>query len=225
MDTELAKFDENEYAARGQIGNVLLGQAVQLEVVDSSTFKAGEELLTAIKDKVRQIKPELDEPCEKANSLHKWLTGLRAKVLTPFSSAEAEVKKKLGDYQWQQQERKRKDDERIAAEAQRKAEEQRKAEIEEAKKRKDKEAVAELKAAPIVPEITKVSKVEVPEAENTSFRTDYDFEIVDASAIPRKYMAPDMIMIRRVVKALGKECLIPGIKIITRQVVTSRSAR
>lgn len=225
MDTDLAKFDENEYAARGQVGNVLMGQAMQLEVVDAATFKMGEELLTAIKDKVRQIKPELDEPCEKANSLHKWLTGLRAKVLAPFSSAEAEVKKKLGAYEWQQQEKKRKDDERIAAEAQKKAEEDRRREIEEAKRRKDKEAVAELKAAPIVPEITRVSKVEVPKAENTSFRTDYDFDVVDVNLIPRKYMVPDDVAIRRVVKALGKECSIPGIAIRAKQVVISRGAR
>ncbi len=225
MDTDLAKFDENEYNKRGEIGNALHGQAMQLEVVDADTFKVGEDLLTAIKDKVRQIKPELDEPCEKANSLHKWLTGLRAKVLTPFTAAENEVKRKLGAFQYQQAEKKRKDDERIAAEARKKAEADRQREIEEAKKRKDKEAVAELKAAPIVPEITKVSKVEVPEAQNTSFRTDYDFDIVDVNLIPRKFMVPDEVAIRRVVRALGKECQIPGIAIKTKQILTSRSVR
>jgi len=208
------------------VGLNLHKKAFALQIVDTVSYETGGELLAGIKAQINKIKPQLDEPCEKANQLHKWLTGLRWKVLNPFLNAESEVKRKLAAYQWKQEEKRRREDEKNRAKAQIEAEAKRKAEIEAAKKAKDKEALAELKAAPIVPEMTQLPKTpEPPKLEGTSFRTVWKFRIIDVNKIPRKHMVPNEQSIGQVVRALGKNAGIDGIEIYPEQIVSSRAGK
>lgn len=207
------------------VGNAYSQKAIELKVVDVASYEYGGQLLESIKSKINQIKPQLDEPCQKADQLHKWLTGLRSKVLSPFTSAESQVKQKLATYKWEQDEKRRKEEERNRLKAEQEAREKREAEIAAAKKAKDKETVAELKAAPIVPEIKPAKTPEPPKLEGTSFRTVWKFRVTDANKIPRKYMVPDEQAIGQVVRALGMNAGIDGIEIYREQVVTTRGGR
>ena len=56
-------------------------------------------------------------------------------------------------------------------------------------------------------------KDDAPKVDGISIRSAYSFEIVDESKLPREYLKPDEIKIRRVVTAMGNNIVIPGVKI------------
>ena len=58
-----------------------------------------------------------------------------------------------------------------------------------------------------------------------SERKDWDFEITDPELLPRKYLIPDEQKIRKVAKALGAECKIPGVRVFQKGVISVRSRR
>lgn len=93
---------------------------------------------------------------------------------------------------------------------------------EEKERAKQAEAAALRMAAETMP-AAPVVHAEQPKAAGISTRTDYDFEIEDASRIPSEYMIPDEKAIRRVVKALGARTNIPGIRVIEKQIMSARA--
>ncbi len=58
-----------------------------------------------------------------------------------------------------------------------------------------------------------------------SGRQEWDFEIADASRIPREYLMIDETKIRRVIKALGSEANIPGVRAFQKTVMSVRAKR
>ena len=87
--------------------------------------------------------------------------------------------------------------------------------------------VAKVESGYIKPE-TAISKMEAVEqvdkkvasdAGSVSFREEKDFEVVDISKVPAKYLLPNMVELRIAMKA-GLE--IPGCKYFTKQVITNR---
>ncbi len=206
-------------------GQELYQKAQALEVNTEEDLHLGDAILSAIKAKVSLWKPGLDKKCSEADGLHRFLTALRTKALAPFVSAEAEVKRKMGAFEFNRQEQVRKDNERAEAKARKEAQEKRDREIAEAKKNRDKEMVKELQAAPLpMPEIKTPPPAEPPKMANTSMRDGgYDYRIADESLLPRKYLMPNDSKIKGVVKALGKECDIPGIVVFPKPpIVVSR---
>lgn len=105
------------------------------------------------------------------------------------------------------------------AEAHRKArEEQDRAlrEAQEAHQTGDVEAVREA--------LVQSQAVEIAQADNVSVIASWDFEIVDVKLLPREYLIPDEKAIRGVVKSLGGEAAIPGVRVFTKDTVVRRGA-
>ena len=69
-------------------------------------------------------------------------------------------------------------------------------------------------AAPIVPE--------KPIAQGASLREVWDFEITNMDLIPRKFMVPDLTMIRRYCQNLKHQAEIPGVRIFSKKTISSR---
>jgi hypothetical protein len=57
-----------------------------------------------------------------------------------------------------------------------------------------------------------------------STRESWQFEIVDASLLPREYLVPDEKKIRQVVNAMKDRTAIPGVRVTRGEIVASRSA-
>lgn len=98
--------------------------------------------------------------------------------------------------------------------------------IERAKKDSP-EATAKLEAienrpAPIEPPAPSAivpKTVKTEDGSGVTFREDWDFEVVDANAVPREHMMPDEVKIRKLVRAGLRN--IPGLRIFPKKVVTS----
>jgi len=56
-------------------------------------------------------------------------------------------------------------------------------------------------------------------ADGVNLRDNWTFEIVDESLIPREYLIPDEVKIRKVVVALKDKTNIPGVKAINRPII------
>lgn len=63
-----------------------------------------------------------------------------------------------------------------------------------------------------------------PKMAGVSMREDWDFEIIDASLLPREYLIADEKKIRGVVKALKEASNIPGVRVFAKDVVSARIA-
>jgi len=82
--------------------------------------------------------------------------------------------------------------------------------------------IAAMKAAPVEVAPTPPPR-EVAAAEGMTARTDWNFEIVDASKLPREYTMPDEVRIRKVVKALKGDANIPGVRVFAQKIMGSKS--
>jgi len=119
--------------------------------------------------------------------------------------------------------------ERKRAEEERKKKEEEERKLQEALKAEEKGDTE--KAEQILNETAEEEKnakteIDVPKKpELSGLRTwdDYDFEITDEAKIPRMYMIPNESLIRKVVKTSKGKVEIPGIKIIVKPVIATKS--
>lgn len=61
-----------------------------------------------------------------------------------------------------------------------------------------------------------------PETNGLSLRKEWKFVIVDAKLIPREYLIPDEVKIRRIVRAMKEQANIPGVRIYSEDTVSQR---
>lgn len=207
MQTDLA------IPERIETGIVDINQrAIELKIVNDATYQEAGSLFTLICDMEREIKAFMDPLVDKAHKAHKALTEARKSELDKLLPAKSALNCEMVLYRGEQ--RRKAEEEAIKLrEAARKAEEEARLQAAlEAEKDGDKATAEAILNETIIEEPVKVAEAYKPEG--VQFRTTYDFEIVAKDLIPREYMIPDLVAIRKVVNALKDKCLIPGIRII-----------
>lgn len=98
---------------------------------------------------------------------------------------------------------------------------------EEQRQRKALEEAAELaEEGDIAGATLAIARVESqqPKIEGLSSRDDWDFEVIDASKLPRHLLVPDLVAIRAEVKAKKREDAIPGVRAFVKKVFTQKKA-
>lgn len=131
-----------------------------------------------------------------------------------LESAERSVKNALGKYQMEQ--------ERLRLEEQRKKEEEERRRIEELKLQTAINTGNDNILDMDVPTPKVIVQSDTPKISGVSFRETWDFEITDASLIPRDYLIPDEKKIRAIVQQLKTDTNIPGIKAVNHATVSAR---
>lgn len=215
METNLEIQNAEEYENRG---NKAIAAVEAITVVDDTTNKIMGDTLAKVKQGMKVIKSKIDEPIDNANKLHKWLTGIRAKILAPWEQAESIAKKRMADYAYKLMCERR--------EAQQKADEERRR-LEEEQARQANAAIAAKKpdqaAAILKKEVeTKTVVPDAPKTEKQTAAFTYDFEVVDANLIPDEFWVIDYQRIGAQVKRDKLACKIAGIKVIESAMIRSR---
>lgn len=199
-----------------------LSLADSLEIVDAESYAIATEELKAIKSKYREIEEQrkgLKKPIDEAA---RRIQGFFRPPLDFLSQAESVIKRKITDWNAEQ--------DRIRREAQRKADEQARKERErlEARARKAEESGKAEKAEQLAQQAETVTPAivptETPKAKGISTRTVWRFRITDKSKIPDQYKSVDEKKIAGVVRSLGEDTAIPGVEIYPEQVVAARTA-
>lgn len=212
---ELEIKNANEYEAKGSNA---LETVKKIDVIDAVSYVAMGEVLSKIKQGISLIEENVEEPIKKAHELHKWLTGIRTKVMAPWKQAETEAKKRMSDFQYQEMVKRRVLEEKAAAE---------KAELEAAQMRKAQlamEANKPKKAEQILAKPIETKTV-VPDAIKTEKQQAvfvYSYEVEDIELVPREFMQLNQALVGEKVRKEKLACKIPGIKVIESAGIRSR---
>ena len=142
----------------------------------------------------------------------------KKKYAEPVEQARKIIKSKMITWQESEEAKRRAEEARLQAIAQKQAEEAALASAEEAAKagnQAEAEAIiAEPVAAPVV-----ILPPSAPKAK-TTIQTRWDFRITNAALIPREYMAPDLVKIGGVIRAGKGSITIPGIEAFQKKVIS-----
>ncbi|MFH1511128.1 MAG: hypothetical protein ABIF10_05535 [Candidatus Woesearchaeota archaeon] len=206
---------------------VTVEQINTLSVKDNDGNTLATKLLQGNKELQAKVHETFDPICDKAHKTWKEAVAQRDKFLKPLQDAERTVKSKISAFIMDQQRIAREAQDKLDA-ARRKEEEKQRAALEaKAVKAEEKgniekaEELREKKEGVFIPGAVVESTVEKVEGQTS--RTTYDFEIIDETLIPRKYLIVDDKKIRQMVKTFGKEASIPGVRIYPKVVVSIRT--
>lgn len=200
------------------------------EIVDQPTFDIAAEELRAIKGKI-------DALSEQRMAITRPLDGVKAAIMSLFRSpvetlqqAEGILKGKM--LAWQQEEQRKANEARLAAEraaAEERARLQREADALAAQGRTGEAAVKEQVAAMVVAPPPAVAAPVA--AKGISTRETIDHEVVDLLALVQHVaanpelvglLAVDSVKLRNYVKGLGLQCNLPGVRVFTKQSIAAR---
>lgn len=190
-------------------------------ITTGGAYAEAADTLKAIKGKLK----ELDER-EKAitRPINESLKAIRDLFRAPKDLlARAEVAFKGGMLTYQRaEEQKRIEAQRVAEDLARK-ERERLAEL--ARKAGERGATEKaqqfMERAAVV--VAPIVQTVAPKVAGIATRKDYTFEIVDAAQLPREYLMPDEQKIRKVVRAMGADTSIPGVRLIEREILAARA--
>lgn len=220
-----------------------------LEVTDAASHARAAAYATTAAALEREIHAFMDPLCQSAFEHHRLLVGQRTTLLEGPGKVRKLASEKAIAFEMEQhrlreaEERRAREErerleraerERVAAENERRRREAEQAQIAEAAaaaERGDALAAAAIIAEEPVYEPVAArpvftpppAVVEVPKAKGLSTRMDWDFEIVDEALIPRQYLVPDLVAIRKVVKAMKGRTQIAGIRPVEKPVASIRT--
>jgi hypothetical protein len=215
--------------------NNFVGIAGAYRAIDQGSLAKASELLLAAKELETKIKDFFAPLKAKAHATWKEICNTENQELWKLKPVIDALSRSIASYK-AEQERKRRE-----AELERIRVEQEKKRLEEEALRKAMEAENRAKAekdeaacqaaqaeadrilAQAADEEKKIAPASiVPEAPKTkglAMRENWDFEIVDEAAIPREYLIPDEVKIRKIVKAMKDKTNIPGIRVFNRPIM------
>ena len=201
--------------------SVQLSEAVLvLKVVTVAQYEDAGEKLKDVKGALKRleaVRKTFTTPLDQAKSA---IMDFFRKPEEKLKQAERTIKNALDGYYQEQ--------ERIAREAQARLDEQARKEREklEAQAKRAAESGKTEKADIL---LKKAAMVDAPvvvaqqaSVSGQSVRKDWDFTIEDASLIPREYLMPDESKIRKMVKAFKEDAKIPGVKVFSKNTISSR---
>jgi len=206
---------KNEVALRQDVDQIL-AKMEQLAITNDEQFQETAEFLQGIKGKQKEVKDCFEPRRAKAEAEKQKILAEINGYKRPLEKAEIIVKKKLGEYRVEQEQRRREEEQKRLAELKAEAEDQL---LDEAEANGDESILDDeiMLARPTL-------ETEIPKMAGISFTEVWHFEIVDVKQIPRDYMIPDERKIQGVVKALKDKTSIPGIRVYSDQQVGARSA-
>jgi hypothetical protein len=217
MTTAIALPEETDRQLTAVESLIVLYEGRELEG-DDDYQAAGEDLKTC-KALAKEINEFMGPIVTAAHAAHKAAKGRQNETLAPIEKAQAVIGRVMGAYQVE-----------LAA-ARKIAEAQERARLEqEAAAAKDQyvdsliehDKLDEAEAVTNAPPMRQEPKLpkDKPKVAGTTVRTNWLFEIVNASAIPREYLIPDERCIGAVVRSRAGQVEIPGVRVYSETKVT-----
>lgn len=216
----------------------VLEVAKSYTIDDSVMAEMAASELVSIKTKQKELDEQRKSYTRPLDDKKKEIMGLFEPAVVLLKDAEQVLKAALSIWQEQERqriaiERKKQQDElarqqREAAQAEQEArkaaakaahsgDEEKARELAQIADNKTAQAEALQFAPPVAAPSQKLSGI--------SGREEWDFEITDISKIPREYLIVDEVKVRRVVKALGSQTRIDGVRVFQKTVMAVRTKR
>ena len=208
-------------------------RATALTIASPQTYSDAGELLKDIKALRKEVDAAFDPIIEAAHKAHKEANTQKKRAELPLIEAEQILKRGLIAYDTEQERIRLVEERRLQALAREQEEARQLAEAAELERmanaatdlvdgyqlRREAEAVLE---APIVAPVVVVEKA-TPKIAGLSYREVWKFRVVDATKVPREYLAVDEQKIGGVVRAMKGAVNIPGIEVYAEKVASAGS--
>lgn len=203
-ELETPQLPGPEVQARAKEGDAFAAKALtfveKARISDATRYKAAAAILAEIKAKAN----EMDEQRKGATSLLRkviaMIDGWFSPALASLETSEKILKQRIVEY----------------VEESAKTQLQAQAKASEAFRADD--PVAMQKA------LTVFAENDLPKVPGLTLSTRWDYEVIDASAVPAEYRCVDEKKIGVIARGSGGTIAIPGVRIFPRMVVSSRSA-
>lgn len=222
----LATIDANTQQLASRSTNIL-SIAEGFTCNDRDAFVAGSERLRDIKELQTTLEARRTSVTGPMNTALRTINDWFRAPVAALDKAEKAYKFKLAEFrdkERQEVERQRRENERKAREEQ--DELDRRARAAAAKGNAEKAQELATRAAAVKPAAPDLAPIS---AAGVSFAEQWEFEVVDASLIPRQMMSIDLSKIGQLVRALknkeAAEAACPGIRVFSRAKVGARSLR
>ena len=219
MNQELQQLEKRAGDLPAQVRS--LGPKIQ----DQATLERVNKAKLYIRELRNEVRKVFEPMKKKAYAAYKEILNQYKKVEAPIIEAEKYCDRLLAEW-FAEQRRIREEAERKRLEVIRKQKEEEERKLREALEAENagkKEEAEKIINQVIEAKPPEVKTPEKPKLKGVYSRIDYDFEIVDVTKIPREYMIPDETLIRKVIRASKGKVVIPGIKVIAKEIVVTRT--
>lgn len=199
-------------------------KARALKIKDAETYELAAEFLVDVKTLRKEAEDHHKPMIESAHRAHKAALAAKKKIDEPLAEAERITKAAITTYQDEEAKRRRAEEARLREQAQKLEDDQRleaAANLEREGKADEAEAVI---AAPPAPPVMSIPS-SAPKTSGVKTSKSWDFKIEDEEKIPRKFLVVDEKKIRGVVRALGREANIPGVRVFEKSTIAATARR
>jgi hypothetical protein len=195
----------------GQMALIVVEESKALVIGNDDDRAKAQEIWKILTERKKSIEGAYDDLISSAHAHWKSVLAKKDSFYKPVENEAKFLKLRIGEYDEMKKKERLAEESRLRQEA-----------IESEKERRwiEAENAPEDEREAILNEPINIAPVIIPDEtpKGIVFRTLYDFEIVDAEKIPREFLMPDLVKIRKIVTALKDETRIEGIKVFSRRV-------
>lgn len=198
----------------------IVDQAKDLQVTNKIEYEAAGGILLSIKDTRKEIAATFGPIKSKQYDAWKETVAQEKRHDEPLIQAEAIIKNKIAEYAIEQERIRREEEARLMAELKKKEEEERLAQAIIAEQSGEKEQAEQILNEPayVAPVVVPTA---IPKMSGISTRQVWHFQIIDPKKVPDQYKVIDERKIAGVVRSLGANANIPGVKVFQKSVVAA----
>jgi len=186
----------------------IVEQANDLQIANEEDYVIAGSLLDRILQGKDRITEYFEKPAQQANSVHKFITGLRGTLLAPLEYAEKMIRDRRKNYRAELERQRAELEEQKRKEAKKEEEEkalQEAARMEEIGEPEAAATIIERQAQAPPPPVFVPSLV--PKEQGKSVKKTWKYRVKDEAAIKREFMMPDASAIQAVVSKLGPDAM------------------
>ena len=199
--------------------------ASDITITSQEDMVRAKEVMGIIKSLKKELDDTFDPAIKQAFKAHRAMKAAKDKYFKPLIKLEKKIKIAISNFVLEQEEKARREKQRMLEEARKRAAMEAKKKAEEALDEGDldraiafEEESKDIQGLVVTPNIP-VSK---PKVDGLVTRDDWKFEVVDPSALPREYLMPDERKIAKVVRAMKGDTKIPGVRVWKKVISYSR---
>jgi hypothetical protein len=202
----------------------VIQKAQQLKITTNDEYKEAGEFLKFIKGRQKKIDGEFDPGISAAFLTHRTLTTQKKKFAIPYAEAETCVKKEMGRFSLEQENKRREEQLRLEAELKEKQEAEALKAAEMAEQAGNQEEAREILQDAINNAPTVIVE-NTTRAEGISTRKTWKWKLIDKNQVDPIFLIVDTKQVDQIVRAMGKnaEFEVKGILCYEETIISSRS--
>jgi len=191
----------------------IIEEASLINITDTDTYTQAGGLWANIRGLMKDVESTFSPIIAKAHASHKEALKQKGKIFDPLKQAGKSVKAAMEKWDFDQEQIRQAEEDRLRAIAQKEEEERQLAEALEAEQNGEIEAAEDILEAPVYTPPVVLPKATPKLQGGPVYRTAYKFRIIDERKIPREFMSPDMVKIGQVARAMKGSTNIPGVEV------------